>query len=71
MPADTKDINKVVQALKGWKFGYLWYLSYQNGETGILQGRRVQPLYGKTWLYQYRKRNYSLVYRARVTPDVL
>ncbi len=29
-----KDIEKVVKALKGIKFGLLWYLSYQNGETG-------------------------------------
>ena len=29
-----KDIASVVKALKGFKFGLLWYLSYQNGETG-------------------------------------
>jgi hypothetical protein len=29
-----KDIESVVKALKGFKFGLLWYLSYQNGETG-------------------------------------
>jgi len=27
-----KDIESVVKALKGFKFGLLWYLSYQNGE---------------------------------------
>ncbi len=32
--AESKDIEKVVNALKGFKFGLLWYLSYQNGETG-------------------------------------
>ncbi|MEW6587426.1 MAG: hypothetical protein AB1442_17690, partial [Nitrospirota bacterium] len=31
-----KDIEKVVKALKGFKLGLLWYLSYQNGETGDL-----------------------------------
>jgi len=31
---DSKDLEKVVKALKGFKFGLLWYLSYQNGETG-------------------------------------
>jgi len=29
---ESKDIEKVVNALKGFKFGLLWYLSYQNGE---------------------------------------
>lgn len=27
-----KDIEKVVKALKGFKFGLLWYLSYQDGQ---------------------------------------
>ena len=31
---EQKDIDKVVNALKGFKFGLLYYLSYQNGETG-------------------------------------
>ncbi len=31
---DQKDIENVVKALKGFKFNLLWYLSYQNGETG-------------------------------------
>ncbi|MEW6571499.1 MAG: hypothetical protein AB1390_10045 [Nitrospirota bacterium] len=29
-----KDIETVVKALKGFKFGLLWYLSYQNGVDG-------------------------------------
>lgn len=33
---EQKDIDKVVNALKGFKFGLLYYLSYQNGETGDL-----------------------------------
>jgi hypothetical protein len=33
---EQKDIDKVVNALKGFKFGMLYYLSYQNGETGDL-----------------------------------
>jgi hypothetical protein len=33
---EQKDIDAVVKALKGFKFGLLWYLSYQNGETGDL-----------------------------------
>ncbi len=31
---ESKDFEKIVNALKGFKFGLLWYLSYQNGETG-------------------------------------
>src|SRR4030066_461073 len=32
VPTENKDIEKVVKELKGFKFGLLWYLSYQNGE---------------------------------------
>src|SRR4030067_2367633 len=31
---DTKDLGSIAKALDGFKFGLLWYLSYQNGETG-------------------------------------
>lgn len=31
-PVENKDIDKIVKALKGFKLGGLWYLSYQNGE---------------------------------------
>lgn len=31
-PTESKDLEKVVKALKGFKFGLLWYLSYQGGE---------------------------------------
>jgi hypothetical protein len=34
VPADTKDLGSIAKALKGIKFGLLWYLSYQNGELG-------------------------------------
>jgi polyhydroxyalkanoate synthesis regulator phasin len=30
--AESKDIESIVKALKGFKFGLLWYLSYQDGE---------------------------------------
>jgi len=29
---ESKDIESIVKALKGFKFGLLWYLSYQDGE---------------------------------------
>ncbi len=31
---EKKDLGKIAKALKGFKIGGLWYLSYQNGETG-------------------------------------
>jgi hypothetical protein len=31
-PAESKDMEKIVRALKGFNFGLLWYLSYQGGE---------------------------------------
>ncbi len=35
-PTENKDFEKIAKALKGFKYGLLWYLSYQNGETGDL-----------------------------------
>lgn len=32
VPVEDKDLGKIVKALKGFKFGLLWYLSYQNGQ---------------------------------------
>ena len=29
---ESKDLEGIIKALKGFKFGLLWYLSYQNGE---------------------------------------
>jgi len=42
-PTESKDMEKVVKALKGFKFGLLWYLSYQNGDenNGTDFGRGV------------------------------
>jgi hypothetical protein len=31
---ESKDLEGIIKALKGFKFGLLWYLSYQNGERG-------------------------------------
>ena len=31
---ESEDIAKIIKALKGFKFGLLWYLSYQNGKDG-------------------------------------
>jgi hypothetical protein len=31
---ESKDLENIVKFLKGFKFGGLWYLSYQNGEQG-------------------------------------
>src|SRR4030042_4279638 len=70
MPADTKDINKVVQALKGWKFGYLWYISYQNGETGDTSGGEGFSRFTVKRGYINIEKEITPWFSARVTPDV-
>jgi len=71
VPAENKDIEKVVKALKGFKFGGLWYLSYQNGETGNTTGADTRS---NTFAI---KRGYLTVekeitpwFQARITSDV-
>ncbi|MDI6889408.1 MAG: hypothetical protein QMC83_00485 [Thermodesulfovibrionales bacterium] len=70
VPVEGKEIGKLVKALKGWKFGYLWYLSYQDGETGNTTG-------GDGYSKFVAKRGYLNVYKeftpwfsARITPDI-
>jgi polyhydroxyalkanoate synthesis regulator phasin len=38
MPEDMKDLGSIAKALKGIKFGLLWYLSYMNGEGADVGG---------------------------------
>jgi len=38
VPQDTKDLGSIANALKGVKFGLLWYLSYMNGEGADVGG---------------------------------
>ncbi len=56
MPEDTKDLGSIAKALKGFKFGLLWYLSYQNGETGDTdRWRRIQSVCHQKGLFQGNK----------------
>lgn len=62
-----KEAEKIIKALKGWKFGGLWYISYQNGEKD-----------GKSYNQFVLKRGYINIYKqilpwfsVRVTPDIV
>ena len=70
MLADTKDINKVVQALKGWKFGYLWYLSYQNGELGNTTGGDGYSQFVVKRGYLTVQKDFTSWFTGRITFDV-
>lgn len=66
----NKDLGKIVDALKGFKIGGLWYLSYQNGDTGNTTG-------GASYNAVNIKRGYLTVekeffpwFSARITSDV-
>ncbi len=66
----NKDLGKIVDALKGFKIGGLWYLSYQNGDTGNTTG-------GDSYNAVNVKRGYLTVekeffpwFSARITSDV-
>ncbi|MGB9715591.1 MAG: hypothetical protein ACPL1G_04195 [Thermodesulfovibrionales bacterium] len=69
-PEDTRDISKVVQALKGWKFGYLWYLSYQNGESGNTTGGDGFSRFTVKRGYINIEKEFTPWFSARITPDV-
>jgi len=37
-PSEDKDLGSIIKALKGFKFGLLWYLSYMNGDGADVGG---------------------------------
>ena len=72
--AENKDLEKVVKALKGFKFGGLWYLSYQNGEGADVGGSAGDGVDRSKFAV---KRGYLTVqkeffpwFSARITTDV-
>lgn len=64
-----KDIEKVVKALKGWKLGYLWYISYQAGENGKGKGEEFNRFALKRGYINIRK-EITPWFSARITPDI-
>ncbi|MBE0425026.1 MAG: hypothetical protein IBX72_00040 [Nitrospirae bacterium] len=64
-----KDIEKIVKALKGWKFGYLWYISYQYGEDGKGMGEDFNQFTIKRGYINIRK-EFTPWFSARITPDI-
>jgi polyhydroxyalkanoate synthesis regulator phasin len=70
MPEDMKDLGSIAKALKGWKFGYLWYISYQNGETGDTSGGEGFSRFTVKRGYINIEKEITPWFSARVTPDV-
>jgi polyhydroxyalkanoate synthesis regulator phasin len=70
MPEDMKDLGSIAKALKGWKFGYLWYLSYQNGENGDTSGGEGFSRFTVKRGYINIEKEITPWFSARVTPDV-
>jgi polyhydroxyalkanoate synthesis regulator phasin len=68
-PADKKDIDKVAKALKKFKIGFLWYLSYQNGQNGKGAGEDYSRFAIKRG-YINIKYKFTDWFHVRVTPDV-
>src|SRR4030043_830223 len=69
VPAENKDIEKVVKELKGFKFGGLWYISYQNGENGKGLGEDYNRFTIKRGYINVSK-EFTPWFSARITPDV-
>lgn len=70
VPAINKDLDKVVNALKGFKIGGLWYLSYQNGETGNTTGGDSFNAFNIKRGYLTIEKEFSSWFQARITTDI-
>jgi len=70
MPEDMKDLGSITKALKGFKFGLLWYLSYQNGETGDLDNGRGYSQFAVKRGYFTVKKEFLPWFSSRMTLDV-
>ncbi|MBM4137067.1 MAG: hypothetical protein FJ241_09610 [Nitrospira sp.] len=63
---DQKDIEKVVNALKGTKFGLLWYLSYQNGAE---KGEGYSRFTAKRGYFRFTK-DFMPEFAGHITLDI-
>jgi polyhydroxyalkanoate synthesis regulator phasin len=66
MPEDMKDLGSIAKALKGFKFGLLWYLSYQNGD---MSGEQMSQFVMKRG-YLTVKKEFLPWFSSRMTLDV-
>lgn len=66
---EGKDIGDIVNAFKGFKFGYLWYISYQNGENGKGSGEDYDRFTLKRGYINIEK-EFTPWFSARITPDI-
>jgi polyhydroxyalkanoate synthesis regulator phasin len=70
MPEDMKDLGSIAKALKGIKFGLLWYLSYQNGEIGDTENGKGYSQFMAKRGYFTVKKEFLLWFSSRMTLDV-
>ena len=66
----NKDLERIAKALKGIKLGGLWYLSYQNGQTGNTTGGSSFNQFVIKRGYVTLEKEFSPWFQARVTTDV-
>lgn len=69
-PAEDRDIGKIVKALSGFKFGGLWYLSYQNGETADTTGGEGFSRFAVKRGYLTVEKEFLPWFKGRITTDV-
>jgi polyhydroxyalkanoate synthesis regulator phasin len=70
MPEDMKDLGSIAKALKGFKVGLLWYLSYQNGEVGDASGGEGYSQFLAKRGYFTVKKEFLPWFSSRMTLDV-
>ena len=69
-PAEDRDLGKIVKALSGFKFGGLWYLSYQNGETADTTGGEGFSRFAIKRGYLTVEKEFFPWFKGRITTDV-
>ncbi|MDI6776544.1 MAG: hypothetical protein QMD03_04775 [Syntrophales bacterium] len=66
---ESKDLAKIIKNLKGFKFGLLWYLSYQNGEDGQGSGDGFHQFVAKRGYLTVAKEFFPW-FSSRMTLDI-
>lgn len=67
---ESKDLEGIIKALKGFKFGLLWYLSYQNGEQGDNENGKGFSQFVIKRGYLTVKKEFLPWFSSRMTLDV-
>ncbi len=69
-PQAGADLGNIVQYFKGFKLGVLWYISYQNGDRGTINGGESYNTFAAKRGYLTVEKEFFSWFTGRITSDI-